>query len=78
MSLDFNDALPWPFIQGAMDAHLEVSFERFLDTWLIGYSQYFDRDEPYDVRDTRENFLKFCAEEFDRTFPVEKKLRHAV
>jgi hypothetical protein len=62
----------------ADDARNEVCFEILLQDWIHGYSGYFEWDEYYDPRETREAFLQFCGAEFDRQlkdWPWNKKWR---
>ena len=54
---------------GSLDASYasdQVFFEKFWEGWTDNYSQMFEPSELYDVRDAKEDFLEFCAAEFDR------------
>jgi hypothetical protein len=62
--IDLNHAGPqW---QSAIEAELEVLFEQLFACWCSGLAAHYEPDECPDVRDFRDAFLTFCAEEFDR------------
>jgi hypothetical protein len=63
--IDFNDAGP-QFSLEQMEAPLALQMEALIDQWLADLSQFYERDEHYDPRDFKKDFLKMCAEEFDR------------
>ena len=65
---DFNDALPWQFLEGATDALIELKFEELMDFWHTSLSQLFEQDERYDAFDFKPAFMEMCAREFDRYY----------
>jgi hypothetical protein len=77
--IDFNDALPWPFLEGATDALIDLKFEELMGVWHTGLSQLYEYDERYDPLDFKPAFLEFCAREFDRYYthgPAQPWPRH--
>ena len=63
--IDFNDAGPQQPHE-EMEARLELQLEAFIDSWLVGLSQHYDRGEIYDPQDFKKDFLGMCSEAFGR------------
>jgi hypothetical protein len=63
--IDFNNTGPQLSLE-EIEAHLQLQLEAFIDSWLVGLSQLYEQEEFYIPQHFKKDFLKMCAEEFDR------------